>query len=116
MVNKIQNGALDFVKDFSNYFKDYICEIDMNKYYMSQPLEYYYHYTNMLDRIPTKDLLFENNTNSYIELNDYVFDVYKKYQQEFSKGSKPQKYPLSPDINYLLPKNKIQRIIYYIFK
>ena len=112
MINRVQEGSLAFVRDFTNYFKDYINDIDTNKYYMSLPLEYYFHYTNIYDKIPTKDLLFENNTNSFVEMNDYVFGIYEKYQQEFSLGSKPQNGP--PEINYSLPKSRISRLIYYL--
>ena len=112
MINKIHKGALDFVNAFSECFKDYIDEIDLNKYYMSLPLEYYYHYTNMEDRLPTKNLIFENNINNYVELNDYIFQKYENYASEYSLGFIPKKE--ISDIDYSLPKKRTNRIIYYI--
>ena len=112
MISKIQKGALDFVNNFFECFKEYIDEIDLNKYYMSLPLEYYYHYTNMEDRLPTKNLIFENNVNNYVELNDYIFKKYNDYTNEYSLGSIPQKN--KRDIDYLLPNKRSKRIIYYL--
>ena len=111
MINKIQQGALDFVDQFSNIFKDYIDDIDLNKYYMSIPLEYYYHYTNLEDRLPTKNQIFENNVNNYIELNDYIFEKYKAYKNEYSLGKVPMNNV--SNIDYSLPNNRIKRVIYY---
>ena len=112
MINKIHKGALAFINDFSECFKEYIDEIDLNKYYMSIPLEYYYHYTNMEDRLPTKNLIFENNVNNYVELNDYIFQKYNNYSSEYSLGSIPKRE--ISDIDYSLPKSRTKRIIHYI--
>lgn len=111
MINRIQQGALDFVEEFSKTFKEYIDDIDLNRYYMSLPLEYYYHYTNMEDRLPTKNLIFENNVNNYVELNDYIFEKYKDYMNEYSLGKVPKKEVCN--IDYTLPNKRIKRIIYY---
>ena len=112
MIELIQQGALDFVKDFCNNFKEYINDIDLNRYYMSIPLEYYYHYVFMEDRLPIKNLLFEDNVNNYVELNDYIFKRYKDYSKEYSLGVVPMKTDKN-SINYFLPKNRMSRIIYY---
>lgn len=112
MIESIQQGALDFVKDFCNYFKEYINDIDLNKYYMSIPLEYYYHYSFMEDRLPIKNLLFEDNVNNYVELNDFIFNRYKEYSKEYSLGIIPKKFDIN-EINYYLPKRRLNRILYY---
>lgn len=112
MINKIQQGALDFVRDFCDNFKDYIKDMDLNRYYMSIPLEYYFHYTNIEDRLPTKNLIFENNVNNYIELNDYIFKKYSDYKKEYSLGKIPEKEK-KIDIDYTLPKSRVRRIFYY---
>ena len=112
MINKIHKGALAFINDFSECFKEYIDEIDLNKYYMSIPLEYYYHYTNMEDRLPTKNLIFENNVNNYVELNDYIFQKYNNYSSEYSLGYIPKRE--INDIDYSLPKSRTKRVIYYL--
>ena len=113
MISKIQNGALNFVKDFCDYFGDYINEIDLNRYYMSIPLEYYFHYSKKIDRIPTKNLVFENNVNNYIELNDYVYDECEEYRKKYSLGVIPEKEHDS-SIDYTLPNNKVKRVFYYL--
>ncbi len=112
MIEKIQNGALTFVEDFCGYFKDYIDEIDLNKYYMSIPLEYYYHYTNMEDRLPIKNLVFEDNVNNYVELNKFIFDRYKSYSKEYSLGIVPRLVSVN-DIDFTLPRSRARRIIHY---
>lgn len=113
MIKLIQYGALDFIRDFCNSFKEHIENIDLNKYYMSIPLEYYYHYVGMEDRLPTKNLLFESNINNYIEINDYIFKRYDDYSKEYSLGEIPKKIE-EDEINYLLPKNRIKRVLYYL--
>ena len=75
MIELIQQGALDFVKDFCNNFKEYINDIDLNRYYMSIPLEYYYHYVFMEDRLPIKNLLFEDIN---IDDSDFIRPIYLK--------------------------------------
>ena len=112
MIEKIQKGALKFVEDFCNYFKEYMSEIDLNKYYMSIPLEYYYHYTNMEDRLPIKNLIFEDNVNNYVELNDFIFRRYRDYSKEYSLGIIP-KLADSDEIDYTLPSSRLNRIVYY---
>ena len=113
MINKIQKGALDFVTKFCEFFKDYIEEMDLNKYYMSVPLEYYYHYVQMEDRLPTKNLLFEDNVNHYVEMNSFIFNRYKSYAAEYSLGLVPRKISSDP-LDYELSKYRINRVLYYI--
>ena len=112
MIEKIQQGALDYVSDFCHFFGDYIDRIDLNKYYLSIPLEYYYHYAQMEDRLPFKDLLFEDNVNNMVELNDFIFNVYKKYAKEYSIGSIPVK--LQSNIEFTLPNSRIKRVAHYV--
>lgn len=112
MIELIQQGALDFVKDFCNFFKEYIDDLDLNKYYMSIPLEYYYHYSFMEDRLPIKNLLFEDNVNNYVELNDFIFKRYADYSKEYCLGIIPKKAEIN-EINYKLPRRRINRILYY---
>ena len=116
MINRIQNGALDFIKDYCYFFKEYIEDIDLNKYYMSLPLEYYFHYANLIDRLPTKNLIFENNVNNYIELNDYIFKKFDDYTSEYTLGTIPKNEIISEDVDYTLPNNKYKRVIYYLIK
>ena len=66
----------------------------------------------MEDRLPIKNLLFEDNVNNYVELNDYIFKRYKDYSKEYSLGVVPMKTDKN-SINYFLPKNRMSRIIYY---
>jgi hypothetical protein len=113
MINKIQIGALDFVKEFCDCFGDYINEIDLNRYYMSIPLEYYFHYAKTIDRVPTRNLVFENNVNNYIELNDYVYKEYEEYRKKYSLGVIPKK-EYDSSIDYTLPENKAKRVLYYL--
>ena len=89
MINKIQNGAIDFVKDFLKMFGDYISLIDLNKYYMSIPFEYYCHYAQFGDRLPTSSILFEDNVNNYIEMNDYMYNMYNNYAKDYCLGKIP---------------------------
>lgn len=111
MINKIQKGALDFVDTFCDYFADYMDLIDLNRYYMSIPLEYYYHYVQMEDRLPTNNLLFEDNVNNYVEMNSFIFTLYDRYSADYSKGMIPKANENL--INYQLPKSRVKRIIYY---
>lgn len=115
MIHKIQQGALDFVTQFCDYFSEYFDQIDINKYYMSIPLEYYYHYVQMEDRLPTKNLLFEDNVNHYVEINKFIFNRYEAYTKEYNLGSVPKVY-VEDLINYHLPRNRINRAIYYLAK
>ena len=117
MINKIQKGSSDFLNTFLDFFGNYINQIDLNKYYMSLPFEYYCHYVQMEDRLPTKNLLFEDNVNNYVEINKFIFDIYNNYAKEYSLGTIPKKYEEIPvlNINYNLPKSRFKRIIYYTF-
>lgn len=111
MIEKIQQGSLDFVSTFCDFFSDYIDEIDLNKYYMSVPLEYYYHYSQIEDRLPVKNLMFEDNVNHVVELNDFIFNLYNNYSKEYSLGHIPKR--LSTMVNESLPKSRVRRIVYY---
>lgn len=111
MIEKVQQGSLDFVSTFCDFFSEYIDEIDLNKYYMSLPLEYYYHYVHVEDRIPIKNLMFEDNVNHLVELNDFIFNVYNNYSNEYSLGFIPKK--LSPMVDYSLPRSRVKRIVHY---
>lgn len=112
MVQLSQKGAIDFVKDFSYFFGEYINYLDFNKYYMSLPLEYYYHYAKEIDKYPIKDLLFEANVNNFVEMNDFILDIKRKYSAEYNRGEKST-YRNSDEIDYTLPKRRINRVIYY---
>ena len=111
MIEKIQKGALDFVDEFCNHFSDYMEYIDLNKYYMSVPMEYYYHYATMEDRLPYKNLLFDDNVNNMVELNDFIFNLYNNYAREYNQGMMPNKFTNAT--NYNLPKSRVRRIIHY---
>ena len=121
MIQKIQNGALDFLRTFLDYFGEFMSQIDLNKYYMSIPFEYYCHYAQREDRLPTNNFLFEDNVNNYVEINEYMFDMLTNYSKEFSLGFMPKRIDESEvvieekkdNINYNLPRSRIKRILFY---
>ena len=115
MINKIQRGAMEFVDSFTKFFGEYIEEINFNKYYLSLPLEYYYHYAKPVDLLPIKDLLFETNTNVYIELNEFVLNIKRAYTSDYTRGIIP-KYDKEDEIDFMLPRNRINRVIVYTIK
>lgn len=115
MILKIQSSAIDFVSDYCDFFADYMDSLDINKYYMSIPLEYYYHYAKTIDTYPIKNLLFEANVNVYVEMNEFILDIKKNYTAEYCRGDIPS-YKNAAKIDYTLPNSRFKRIIYYIFK
>ncbi len=128
MINKIQNGALDFIKSFLDYFGKYISQIELNKYYMSIPFEYYCHYAQEEDRLPTNNLLFEDNVKNYVEINEYMMNMLDYYSENYSLGNIPNRDEKKENdeewknidneketiINYNFPRSRTKRIIYYI--
>ena len=116
MIQKIQNSALEFVDDFTKMFGDYIEEINFNKYYLSLPLEYYYHYAKSIDLFPIKDLIFEPNTNVYIELSEYNLNLKRAYSKDYSKGVIPKYDNGGDEIDFTLPRRSINRVILYTVK
>ena len=116
MIQKVQDYTLVFVKEFCDFFEDYIEFMDMNRYYMSIPMEYYYHYAKRVDRYPIKNLLFEANVNQFVELDDFILDIKKSYTRDYTRGKLPKFDYETDGINYNLPKKRHARIIYYLFK
>ena len=115
MIKKVQESSLLFVKDFCDFFANYYTYMDMNKYYMSLPIEYYYHYAKKIDRYPIKNLLFEANVNQFVDLEDFILDIKKNYTQAYTRGEIPSFYYENEDpINYQLPRTRMGRIIYYL--
>ena len=115
MIRKVQESTLIFMKDFCSFFAKHYTYMDMNKYYMSLPIEYYYHYAKKIDRYPIKNLLFEANVNQFVDLEDFILDIKINYTQAYTKGEIPKFYFESDDpINYQLPRTRFGRITYYI--
>ena len=116
MIQKIQKSAIEFIDDFTKMFGDYIEEINFNKYYLSLPLEYYYHYAKEVDLLPIKDLIFEPNTNVYIELSEFNLNLKRAYSADYSKGNIPKYDKGGDEIDFTLPRKRINRVILYTFK
>ena len=122
IINTIQNSALKFVEDFSNIFGEYMEMIDLNKFYMSIPYEYYLHYSMGFDKEMTRDMIFETNTNNFIEINDFIDDDFKNYNIYYNKRLKVSEEtlkcirPMLLEEGYgPLPKSRFGRIFYYVF-
>ena len=117
MIKKVQESSLDFVRIFYDFFSQYFEEMDLDKYYMSVPMEYYYHYAKEVDKYPIKDLLFEANVNQFVELNDFILDIKKNYTREYCKGDIPEfEYEDLDIMDYTIPKSRTGRVIHYAFK
>ena len=130
MLEYVQNYALKFVDDFSRIFSKYIVALDLNKFYFSIPYEYFCNYASKNDRLLFTDLIFESNVNDSNQLNyyiDIILDNYKYYNKnKYAEKLKDEMSRIIPIIekqtkdNLIkegygkLPKNRINRLIYYI--
>lgn len=130
MLELVQKNALLFVDDFSKIFSKYISAIDLNRFYLSMPFEYFCNYASLNDRLLFNDLIFESNVNDSNYLNyyiDIILDNYKYYNKKrFNDCLNNELNKIIPDIendmkNNLiregygkLPKSKFNRMIYYL--
>lgn len=80
IIEVIQNSALEFVRDYSIIFSDYIDYFDLNRFYMSIPFEYFNHYIQDADRHIFKDLFFESNINDSKLFTDYIDGILEDYR------------------------------------
>ena len=117
MIKKVQEYTLVFIDEFCSFFADYIDFMDMNRYYMSIPIEYYYHYAKRVDHYPFKNLLFEANVNQFVELEDFIINIIRNYTREYTRGTIHMFDDDELDIiNYNLPKRRYERVIYYLLR
>lgn len=87
MLDELQIGCLDFVEKYITIFGEYKDIIELNRYYMSLPFEYYLHYSKPIDRDIFFNLKFQNNVSEEIDMlefwNDRLND-YSKYNNQYN--------------------------------
>lgn len=88
MLEEIQNGCLEFINDFVKMFKNYYYIIDINKYYMSIPFEYFMHYSKEVDRGIFTGLTFEQNVSENIKMNEYWKEKIDDYETKCNRNQK----------------------------
>ena len=117
VIEKMQSGALLFVKDMLETFGTEIDDLYYQKYYLTLPIQAYVHSSRSYDRALFNAFKFEDDVRSKEKLN--VNDFWEE-----SIKSKNQRYlcEMFPDIEYddsevyyvdLKYRNKIIKIIYY---
>lgn len=85
ILNQLQNACIDFVNDYIIMFKDYKDIIELNRYYMSLPLEYYLHYSKPVDRKIFLNLHFESNLSEKINILNLWDESINNYLKNNSK-------------------------------
>ena len=120
VVNNIQIAALDFVTDFSSTFSKYFTSMDLNKFYMSLPYEYFLHYSGYYDNILMRNIIFDDNVKNKVELLEFIsseFDYYRNnYCKDYEKRNDGYSYYYPEMLNHgigRLPKRRMSRVIYY---
>jgi len=119
IINSIQNSSLEFVKDFSTTFSKYFSAIDLNRYYMSLPYEYFLHYSGYFDNILMRNVLFEDNVKNKVELLQFIDSEFEYYRNNYCKEYKVSDENYNFYHNMLnegygrLPKRRMPRVIYY---
>lgn len=111
ILKKLQSSAMDFVNDFSLIFKDYIDEIDLNRYYMSVPYEYFLHYGKNNDMFIFNNLMFDDNINNIISMKEFINNRFDEYNKYYNLACVNKIYITYDNIK--LPKSRINRAIYY---
>lgn len=120
IISEIQNSALNFINDFTTTFGEYYDLIDINKFYLSMPYEYYLHYSKYYDNILIKNLIFYDNINNELELSKFIDNEFAYYKEKYNKSviyedliSKEEIRALADNGYGKLPKNRIIRMLYY---
>lgn len=137
MIENIQEYSIKFIEDFANIFGDKMNQIDLNKFYMSIPYEYYCHYSSDNDKLIFDKLIFESNTNNSATFLDYTNrlldsyyyknekrynDIIKNYIEKTNNTVESIKDTIRSDYynelvkeGYrILPKRRFARILYYL--
>lgn len=121
IINEIQNSALEFIKDFSETFSEFYEAIDLNKFYLSMPYEYYLHYSEYYDNVLMNNLIFSDNINNDIDLLDFIDNEFNYYKENYNKSSIYKDLRIEKEIENLadkgygkLPKTRVARTIYYL--
>ena len=121
MLKEIQNGCLDFVRDYNEMFGKYKDIIELNRYYMSLPFEYFLHYSKIYDRQIFNDLKFEHNVSDNIDMLEFWSNRISDYQQYFNQGSsyfvadyyRNWSYQMFLD-QRVRPRNKLTKFFFYM--
>lgn len=123
MLEELHNGCLDFIQTYIDLFKDYNSLIELNKYYMSLPLEYYLHFSKKIDRNIFLKLKFENSLLQKIDMCDFWNDRINEYANWNLKCSSNQ-FNLNGEKEYTYNKfldervkcrNKFTKFFFYLF-
>ena len=121
MLKEIQKGCLDFVKNFNETFGKYKDIIELNKYYMSLPFEYFLHYSKPDDRQVFNNLKFEHNVSENINMLDFWANRIWEYQNGYNSGSVSFSSDNAGSMSYqtflnerVRPRNKITKLFFYL--
>lgn len=117
MLEELQTGCIDFIKDFKNKYSEFFFDVDMNGYYMSIPYEYYMMYSKYEDRLMFKGLTFEHNVGENIDMVDFWYNRIDEYASICSKynGGTCGKYTYESFFEERVAhRNKLIRFIFYL--
>lgn len=119
MLEELHTGCLEFVQTYIDFFKDYFDIIELNKYYMSLPLEYYLHYSKKTDRNIFLNLKFEHNLLEKIDICDFWddrIDEYTKWNSRLLHSNKSSKYTYNEFLEERVKcRNKVTKFLFYFF-
>lgn len=115
MLDELHKGCLDFVKTYIELFKDYNNIIELNKYYMSLPLEYYLHYSKKEDRNIFFNLKFEHNLLEKVDICEFWdnrIDEYVKWNTSLHNESE---YTYNDFLDERVRcRNKLTKSLFYL--
>lgn len=103
VINRMQNGAINFIEKIINIFNEYFFNIDSHQFNFDLPLEYYLNFSNKHEREFFKFIQFENNFD-WKNVKRYFGDVYKNWLKE----NKPKKFNNNSNLLILLFRNKYE--------
>ena len=118
ILEEIQTGCIDFVKDFCLIFGKDIFDIDIERFYMSAPYEYYLCYSKDIDRKIFNGLKFENNVGDDLDMLKFWSNRLKEYNLYYNSYGRENELGINHYSVFLnsrvLHRNRLVRIIFYL--
>lgn len=118
ILEEIQNGCVQFVKDFCEIFKEDIFDIELNNFYMSTAYEYFLAYSKPIDRLIFKGLKFEDNVGREMDILDFWDDRFKEYNTYYNSYGRKNGHGLNHYNMFLenrvLNRNRFVRVLFFL--
>ena len=106
----VQRGALDFINNYCETFKEYFEIFNYDPYNMSIPLEFFLHYSKWADRLMFKTMQFETNPKVFLEINNFWNEIIDNYARDYTKDKSEHLV----DPTEIIPNRRGPRMLYYL--